>query len=102
MFITHNITHNLTQDYVSLGPADVVKFATDWNGFLSRSYNLPKLFIDAVPGVISPYTREVVKDWPNQSTVRVRGLHYVQEDSPDQIGNAIRRFLRNNVFDPEP
>ncbi|XP_076810383.1 haloalkane dehalogenase-like isoform X1 [Clavelina lepadiformis] len=85
----------------SEGPADVVKFATDWNGFLSRSYNIPKLFIDAVPGVLSPYMRKIVKDWPNQSTVRVRGLHFIQEDSPDNIGIAIRHFLRNNVIDSE-
>ncbi|XP_076808936.1 coelenterazine h 2-monooxygenase-like [Clavelina lepadiformis] len=83
------------------GPADVVKFATDWNGFLSRSYNIPKLFIDAVPGGLSPYMREIVKDWPNQSTVRVRGIHFIQEDSPDHVGIAIRHFLRNKVLDPE-
>jgi haloalkane dehalogenase len=38
--------------------------------------------------------REYVRTWPNQTEVTVIGLHFIQEDSPDQIGSAIAEFVR--------
>jgi haloalkane dehalogenase len=33
--------------------------------------------------------RELCRSWPNQTEVTVRGLHFVQEDSPDEVGAAV-------------
>jgi len=32
---------------------------------------------------------ETTLEWPAQTEVAVRGVHFVQEDSPDEIGRAI-------------
>ena len=37
--------------------------------------------------------REFCRTWPNQTEVTVKGLHFIQEDSPDEIGQAIAEFL---------
>lgn len=37
--------------------------------------------------------REFCCSWPNQREVTVKGLHFLQEDSPREIGEAIRDFL---------
>ncbi|GAA5198233.1 haloalkane dehalogenase [Rugosimonospora acidiphila] len=55
---------------------------------------LPKLFIDADPGVfITGRIRALATSFPNQNRVVVRGLHLVQEDSPDEVGRAIAEWL---------
>jgi haloalkane dehalogenase len=52
--------------------------------------NIPKLFINAEPGsiLIGPQ-REFCRTWKNQTEVTVPGLHFIQEDSPAEIGEAI-------------
>jgi haloalkane dehalogenase len=55
---------------------------------------VPKLFIDAEPGVfITGRIRKLASSFPNQDRVAVRGLHFVQEDSPDEVGGAIAGWL---------
>ena len=55
---------------------------------------LPKLFIDAEPGAfITGRIRRLASSFPNQQRVVVRGLHFVQEDSPTEIGRAIASWL---------
>jgi haloalkane dehalogenase len=39
--------------------------------------------------------REFCRSWPNQREVTVRGSHFIQEDSPADIGQAIAGFLRD-------
>jgi hypothetical protein len=39
-------------------------------------------------------SRELCRTWPVQREVRVRGIHYVQEDAPHEIGAALRTFLQ--------
>ncbi len=75
-------------------PADVVALVEDYAAWLARS-PLPKLFIDADPGsiLVGPQ-REFCRGWPNQQELAVRGRHFVQEDSPEEIGQGIARFLR--------
>ncbi len=70
-------------------PPDVVEIANLYAQWLSRS-PLPKLFINAEPGTIlvGPQ-REFCRSWPNQREVTVKGIHFVQEDSPAEIGQAI-------------
>ena len=52
---------------------------------------LPKLFINVEPGqIIFARDLEIIRSWPNQKEVSVRGLHHPQEDSPDEMGAALR------------
>ena len=53
----------------------------------------PKLFIDADPGtILIGAQREFCRGWPNQTEVRVAGTHFIQEDSPHEIGAALAAF----------
>ncbi len=55
--------------------------------------DIPKLFIKADPGqIIFDLDLEVIRSWPNQTEVTVKGLHHPQEDSPDDIGRALREW----------
>lgn len=76
-------------------PADVVKIVEAYGAWLSRS-KLPKLFIAAEPGaLLVGRAKEFCQTWPNQRQVTVRGIHYIQEDSPAEIGVALRDFARS-------
>ena len=74
-------------------PADVVAIAEAYAAWLSAS-PIPKLFVNAEPGtILTGPQREFCRRWPNQQEVTVRGSHFIQEDSPAEIGEAIARFL---------
>ena len=74
-------------------PADVVRIVSDNASWLAKS-STPKLFVNAEPGSILVGTqRELCRTWPNQREVTVRGLHFVQEDSPADIGRAVAEFV---------
>jgi haloalkane dehalogenase len=74
-------------------PADVVATVARYAGWLAGS-NIPKLFINADPGVIlTGAQREFCRTWPNQDEITVEGSHFIQEDSPAVIGRAIAAFL---------
>lgn len=75
-------------------PADVSALVNDYAAWLARS-PLPKLFVNANPGsILVGAQREFCRGWPNQQEVTVRGSHFLQEDSPVEIGQAIARFVR--------
>ena len=70
-------------------PADVHEIVTSYGEWLAAGA-VPKLFINAEPGsILIGRQREVCRAWPNQTEVTVPGIHFVQEDSPDAIGEAI-------------
>jgi haloalkane dehalogenase len=74
-------------------PADVVATVARYARWLSES-SVPKLFINADPGVIlTGAQREFCRTWPNQDEITVQGSHFIQEDSPAVIGQAIAAFL---------
>ncbi|HET9925591.1 MAG TPA: haloalkane dehalogenase [Methylomirabilota bacterium] len=74
-------------------PADVVATVARYAGWLAGS-NIPKLFINADPGVIlTGAQREFCRTWPHQDEITVEGSHFIQEDSPAVIGRAIAAFL---------
>ena len=74
-------------------PADVVKIVDYYAEWLSGS-ELPKLFINADPGaILIGEQREFVRSWPNLTEVTVPGNHFLQEDSPHEIGAAIAEWL---------
>jgi hypothetical protein len=74
--------------------ADVVKIFEDYGQWLLRT-PLPKLFVNAEPGSqLVGRSREFFRSWSNQEEVTVRGIHFIQEDSPHEIGLALARFVR--------
>jgi haloalkane dehalogenase len=75
-------------------PADVVAIVQAYADWLAHA-RVPKLFVNAEPGAIlvGPQ-REFCRTWPNQREVTVRGVHFVQEDSPDEIGAAVAGWMR--------
>lgn len=74
-------------------PADVVEIVQRYADWLSGS-ELPKLFVNADPGtILTGPQREFCRGWPNQTEVTVAGSHFIQEDSPDEIGRAIAEWL---------
>jgi len=75
-------------------PADVVRIVQQYAGWLATS-QVPKLFVNAEPGsILVGAAREFCRAWPNQREVTVKGLHFVQEDSPNEIGQAVADFVR--------
>ncbi|MGD0289014.1 MAG: haloalkane dehalogenase [Candidatus Binataceae bacterium] len=76
-------------------PADVTAIVKAYGDWLMES-TLPKLFVNADPGaiLIGPQ-REFCRRWPNQREVTVTGSHFIQEDSPHEIGGAIAEWLRS-------
>lgn len=74
-------------------PADVCEIADNYAAFMQNS-NIPKLMIDAEPGMIMKGgVGEFARTWKNQTRTSVKGLHFIQEDSPDEIAAAIRAWL---------
>jgi len=71
--------------------AEVVSRNATW---LAQS-DVPKLFINGEPGtLVRGRLREIIRQWPNQTEVTVKGRKLLQEDSPDEIGAAITEFAR--------
>jgi haloalkane dehalogenase len=76
-------------------PENVVAIVQDYARWLSTSA-VPKLFINAEPGsILTGRQRDVCRAWPNQQEVTVTGRHFIQEDSPDEIGAAVAAFVRS-------
>jgi len=75
-------------------PSDVVDVVADYADWLAGSQT-PKLFINADPGaILTGRPREFCRSWPNQTEVTVAGRHFIQEDSPAEIGSALAGFVR--------
>ena len=66
------------------------------NADFHKNSEIPKLFINADPGtILTGDQREFVRSWKNQKEITVKGNHFVQEDSADEIGLALNEFIRN-------
>ncbi len=73
-------------------PADVVEIVGRYGEWLGAS-DVPKLFINAEPGaILTGRQREFCRTWPNQREVTVKGVHFVQEVSPREIGRDIAEW----------
>ena len=74
-------------------PKDVCEIVAAYAEWLSKS-GVPKLFVNAEPGaLLIGEQREFCRSWRNQTEVTVAGIHFVQEDTPDEIGTAIASWL---------
>lgn len=77
-------------------PAQTVEIVQSYANFLASSEDIPKLFINAEPGAfLVGFARDFVRTWPNLKEVTVKGSHFIQEDSPHEIGKAIAEWLPN-------
>ena len=75
-------------------PADVVAVVTNYAQWLSAS-KIPKLFINAEPGaILIGRQREFCRSFPNQSEITVPGIHFIQEDSPNEIATALIEWYK--------
>jgi len=74
-------------------PVDVVAIVDSYASWLQES-DLPKLLISADPGsiLVGPQL-DFCRSWPNQQEITVSGSHFIQEDSPDEIGSAVAEFV---------
>ena len=66
------------------------------NAEFHKDSEIPKLFINAKPGsILVGDQREFARTWKNQKEVTVNGSHFIQEDSSEEIGMALRDFVKN-------
>jgi haloalkane dehalogenase len=75
-------------------PADVAAIVGAYAEWLATS-DVPKLFVKAEPGALlaGGANLDFVRGWPAQAEVTVAGVHFVQEDAPDEIGRAIAGWM---------
>ena len=75
-------------------PENVVSTVERYSAFLAAS-EIPKLFVAAEPGaILTRRLKHLCRSWPNQSEVTVPGIHFIQEDSPHEIGRAVEAFVK--------
>ena len=80
---------------ISGEPDHMVELVTEYSKWMMKN-EIPKLFVNADPGsILTGQQREYCRKWPNQTEVTVSGVHFIQEDSPLQIGREITKWLRN-------
>jgi haloalkane dehalogenase len=75
-------------------PSDVYDIIQTYGTWLASS-DIAKLFIEAIPGAMFESHRDFARTWANQKHVKIRGGHFVQEDSPDETGAAIAAWLQD-------
>ena len=76
-------------------PEDVTSIVRAYAAWLSQS-EMPKLFVAGEPGAVisaGSANQRFCRTWKNQREVTVKGRHFLQEDSPDEIGAALRQFV---------
>jgi haloalkane dehalogenase len=75
-------------------PADVHEVVAAYAEWLATS-DFPKLFFKVEPGAILTNHKllAAVRAWPNLTELTVKGIHFVQEDSPHEIGGAIADWI---------
>jgi haloalkane dehalogenase len=74
-------------------PADVAEIVSDYAAWMAEN-EIPKLFINAEPGaILTGAQRDFCRSWKNQQEVTVKGSHFIQEDSPSEIAEAIASWI---------
>ena len=77
-------------------PADVAEIVAGYQTWLPQT-DFPKLFINADPGaILRGDARDFIRGWNNLTEVTVPGIHFIQEDSPDEIGAALKGWMQDN------
>ncbi|MEM9656395.1 MAG: haloalkane dehalogenase [Actinomycetota bacterium] len=74
-------------------PTDVHEIVAAYARWLATS-SVPKLLINVTDGdTLTGELLAIARTWPNQTEVTVTGRHFAQEDSPDEIGAALARWI---------
>lgn len=82
-------------------PIELVDIVSNYSAWMGNSES-PKLLISATPGLLlSGEALILARTWPNQQEVGVRGIHFIQEDSPNEIATAIDSWLMSDVFEED-
>ena len=75
-------------------PEDVCQTVDAYGAFMKNA-DFPKLFIAGEPGMImNGSMADFARSWKNSSDASVKGLHFLQEDSPDEIAAAVKSWLQ--------
>ena len=75
-------------------PPEMVALVESYGQWMANNDKLPKLFVNAEPGsILTGKARDFCRSWPNQTEVTVKGTHFIQEDSPEEIGQAVANWL---------
>lgn len=77
-------------------PSDVAEIVSSYRDWLAAS-EVPKLYLHVEPGFLSTVFADACRTWPNQREVGLHGHHFVQEDSPDDFGEAVAGWYREVV-----
>ena len=79
----------------------MVDLVSSYGQWMAGNNTLPKLFINAEPGsILTGKARDFCRSWPNQTEVTVKGTHFIQEDSPKEIGQAVAQWLDTIKYYP--
>ena len=79
-------------------PHDVHEIVEAYSEWLTRADTIPKLFINAEPGaILTGAHREFCRQFGNQEEITVKGIHFIQEDSPAEIGQAVAAFIQKRA-----
>ena len=74
-------------------PAWLYEIGKAWSDWMAEN-EIPKLFLEADPGItLTGANREFCRGWKNQVVVTVPGTHFIQEQSPQVVGDAIGDWL---------
>jgi haloalkane dehalogenase len=74
-------------------PAETAEVVSKNCSWLAQS-DVPKLFINGEPGTLARgRLREIIRRWPNQTEVTVKGRKLLEEDSPDEMAAAMADFI---------
>jgi len=80
-------------------PENVCAIVNEYSEWMQQN-NIPKLFVNAQPGAITTgRIRDFCRTWKNQTEVTVKGIHFIQEDSPDEIGKALSKWYNDLSLD---
>lgn len=75
-------------------PADTHDIVSRFSEWLPKS-PIPKLLIHAEPGALLQGERlQYARTFANQEEVGVKGIHFIQEDAPHEIGQAVADWRR--------
>ena len=76
---------------------DVTQIVADYAKWVPMT-KFPKLFINAEPGaIVLDKQREIVRSWNNLTETTVKGSHFIQEDSPHEIGTALKSWIDDKI-----
>ncbi len=75
-------------------PREVCEIVKNYGKWMAEN-EIPKLFINAEPGaILVGKQRDFCRTWKNQTEISVKGNHFIQEDSPHEIGEAILNWYK--------